>query len=66
MTNRHFYRILSLGLCVGLLCGIVVAQSSRPRRVKAQPPPKPAEEPLVAAGAEGQSDRQKQFKPATD
>ena len=48
MINRHFYRILAFGLCVTVLCGIVVAQSSRPRRVKAQPPPtKPAEEPLL-------------------
>ncbi len=48
MINRHLYRILSLGLSTAVLCGIVVAQSSRPRRVKAAPPPaKPAEEPLL-------------------
>lgn len=47
MTNRHFFRILSLGLSTALLGGIVVAQSSRPRRVKTQPPSKPAEEPLL-------------------
>ena len=47
MTSRHFYRILSFGLSTIVLCGIVTAQSSRPRRVKAQPPAKPAEEPLL-------------------
>jgi tetratricopeptide (TPR) repeat protein len=47
MTNRHLYRIFSLSLSAVLLCGIVVAQSSRPRRVKTQPPPKPAEDPLL-------------------
>lgn len=46
MINRHFYRVLSLSLSIAILCGIVVAQSSRPRRVK--PPVKqPAEEPLL-------------------
>jgi tetratricopeptide (TPR) repeat protein len=45
MINRHFYRFLSLGLSLAVLCGIVVAQSSRPRRVK--PAPKPAEDPLL-------------------
>ena len=34
MTNRYFYRVLSLGLSLAVLCGIVLAQSSRPRRVK--------------------------------
>jgi tetratricopeptide (TPR) repeat protein len=29
------------------MCAVVAAQSSRPRRVKAQPPAKPAEEPLL-------------------
>jgi tetratricopeptide (TPR) repeat protein len=45
MINRHLYRVLSLGLLVTVLGGIVVAQSSRPRRVK--PPAKPAEDPLL-------------------
>lgn len=45
--NNHFYRIFSFGLATVLLGGIVVAQSSRPRRVKAQPPSKPADEPLL-------------------
>lgn len=46
MINRHFYRILCFGLSATLLSGIVLAQSSRPRRVKPQPM-KPAEEPLL-------------------
>jgi tetratricopeptide (TPR) repeat protein len=46
MINRHLYRILSFGLSAAVLCGIVVAQSSRPRRVKPAPA-KPAEEPLL-------------------
>lgn len=46
MINRHFYRVLSLSLSLAILCGIVGAQSSRPRRVK--PPAKqPAEDPLL-------------------
>ena len=45
MTNRPFYRTLLLSLSLTVSCGIVAAQSSRPRRVK--PPPKPAEEPLL-------------------
>src|SRR5882672_5660931 len=45
MIDQYFYRLLSLGLLVTCLAGIVVAQSSRPRRVK--PPPKPAEDPLL-------------------
>ena len=45
MINRHFYRFLSLGLSLFVLGGMVVAQSSRPRRVK--PAPKPAEDPLL-------------------
>lgn len=45
MINRHFYRFLSLGLSLFVVCGMVVAQSSRPRRVKQ--PPKPAEDPLL-------------------
>jgi tetratricopeptide (TPR) repeat protein len=46
MINRHFYRVLSLSLSLVVLCGIVVAQSSRPRRVK--PPVKqPTEDPLL-------------------
>jgi tetratricopeptide (TPR) repeat protein len=47
MTIRHLYRILSFGLSTVVLCGVVAAQSSRPRRVKAQPPAKPAEDPLL-------------------
>lgn len=48
MTNRLFSRTLSFGLFITLLCGIAIAQSSRPRRVKPQPQPvKPAEEPLL-------------------
>jgi tetratricopeptide (TPR) repeat protein len=47
MTNRLFYRLLSLSLFLTVLCGMVLAQSSRPRRVKPQPPAKPAEEPLL-------------------
>jgi len=46
MINRHFYRLLTLGLFIALFSGIVAAQSSRPRRVKAAPA-KPAEEPLL-------------------
>ena len=46
MTNRPFYRVLALSLSLIALGGIVVAQSSRPRRVKPQPA-KPAEEPLL-------------------
>src|SRR5882724_12543083 len=45
MINRQFYRLLSWGLTLFVLCGMVVAQSSRPRRVK--PAPKPAEDPLL-------------------
>ncbi|HEY0431104.1 MAG TPA: tetratricopeptide repeat protein, partial [Pyrinomonadaceae bacterium] len=41
------YRTLSFGLVTALLGGMVAAQSSRPRRVKSQPPAKPAEEPLL-------------------
>jgi tetratricopeptide (TPR) repeat protein len=48
MTNRPFYRILSFGVSAAFLCGVVGAQSSRPRRVVKTPPPaKPAEEPLL-------------------
>ncbi len=47
MTNRLFYRLLSLSLSLTVLCGIVLAQSSRPRRVRPQTPAKPAEEPLL-------------------
>ncbi|HEV7797784.1 MAG TPA: tetratricopeptide repeat protein [Pyrinomonadaceae bacterium] len=47
MTNQRFYRILSLCLSTAVMCAVVAAQSSRPRRVKAQPPAKPAEEPLL-------------------
>lgn len=47
MINSHFYRILSLCLSAALFCGFAAAQSSRPRRVKPQPPAKPAEEPLL-------------------
>ena len=45
MTNRPFYRVLLFSVSLTVWCGIVVAQSSRPRRVK--PPAKPAEEPLL-------------------
>ena len=47
MTNRPFHRLLSLALSLTVLCAIVLAQSSRPRRVKPQTPAKPAEEPLL-------------------
>ena len=47
MTNRPWYRLLSLSLSLTALSGIVLAQSSRPRRVKPQPPANPAEEPLL-------------------
>jgi tetratricopeptide (TPR) repeat protein len=47
MTNRSLYYALSLGMSVTMLCGIVVGQSSRPRRVKPQTATKPAEEPLL-------------------
>jgi tetratricopeptide (TPR) repeat protein len=46
MTSRYFYRVVSIGLCLIVCAGLVVAQSSRPRRVKPQPA-KPAEEPLL-------------------
>ena len=46
MTNPPFYRVLSLSLSLTVLSGIVLAQSSRPRRVKPQPA-RPAEEPLL-------------------
>lgn len=47
MINCHFYRVLSVGLLLAVSGGIVAAQSSRPRRVKAQPPAKPVEDPLL-------------------
>lgn len=46
MINRYFHRLLSLILSLAVLSGIVLAQSSRPRRVKPAPA-KPAEEPLL-------------------
>ena len=47
MTNRPFYRALFLiGLSLTVSCGIVVAQSTRLRRVKPAPA-KPAEDPLL-------------------
>ncbi len=46
MINRYFARLLSLGLSLFVLSGIVLAQSSRPRRVKPTPA-KPAEDPLL-------------------
>ena len=47
MTNRPFYRALFLiSLSLPVSCGIVVAQSTRLRRVKPAPA-KPAEEPLL-------------------
>jgi tetratricopeptide (TPR) repeat protein len=45
MINRRFYGFLSFGLSLVVFCGMVVAQSSRPRRVK--PAAKPAEDPLL-------------------
>jgi tetratricopeptide (TPR) repeat protein len=45
MINHPFYRLCLLVLSLAVLCGIVVAQSSRPRRVK--PAAKPAEDPLL-------------------
>jgi tetratricopeptide (TPR) repeat protein len=45
MINRRFYRFLSLSLSLVIFGGMVVAQSSRPRRVK--PAAKPAEDPLL-------------------
>ena len=47
MSKRSIYRLLTLVLCLLILGGIVAGQSSRPRRVKSQPPAKPAEEPLL-------------------
>jgi len=48
MINRQFCRILFFSLVIAVSCGIVTAQSSRPRRVnKAQPPAKPVEDPLL-------------------
>ena len=46
MNKRTFYRLLVLGLSLAVWCGLVVGQSSRPRRVKPQPV-KPEEEPLL-------------------
>ncbi|HSS19761.1 MAG TPA: tetratricopeptide repeat protein [Pyrinomonadaceae bacterium] len=46
MNNRSFYRLLLLALSLAICCGIVTAQSSRPRRVKPQPV-KPEDEPLL-------------------
>ena len=45
MINKNLQRILSVSALALALSGTVVAQSSRPRRVK--PAPKPAEEPLL-------------------
>jgi tetratricopeptide (TPR) repeat protein len=47
MMNRPFCRLLLLSLFLTVLCGLVVAQSSRPRRVKPQQPAKPTEDPLL-------------------
>jgi tetratricopeptide (TPR) repeat protein len=49
MINRQFYHILSFCLFITVSCGIVAAQSSRPRRVKPQStaPAKPAEDHLL-------------------
>jgi tetratricopeptide (TPR) repeat protein len=47
MINRYFYRTLSLCLLLTVSCGIVAAQSSRPRRVKASSPAKSVDEPLL-------------------
>lgn len=46
MTYRLFHRVFLASLSLTVLCGIVFAQSSRPRRVKPAPA-KPAEEPLL-------------------
>jgi tetratricopeptide (TPR) repeat protein len=45
MINKNLQRILSVSALALALSGTVIAQSSRPRRVK--PAPKPAEEPLL-------------------
>jgi tetratricopeptide (TPR) repeat protein len=46
MIKRNIQRIFSIGIVTLVFSGAVGAQSSRPRRVK-QPPPKPADEPLL-------------------
>jgi len=46
MNNRYLCRLVSLALSLVVLSGIVLAQSSRPRRVKPKPAT-PAEEPLL-------------------
>lgn len=45
MINRSFQQAVAIGALILGLAGLTVAQSSRPRRVKA--PAKPAEEPLL-------------------
>jgi tetratricopeptide (TPR) repeat protein len=49
MIYYRIYRIVLFSLLITVTCGIVAAQSSRPRRVRAQPstPAKPAEDPLL-------------------
>jgi tetratricopeptide (TPR) repeat protein len=50
MINHHLYRVLSLCLFLTVVCGIVAAQSSRPRRVRTQSSSsatKPVDEPLL-------------------
>ena len=46
MIQRPCYRLLAFSLSIAAASGIVLGQSSRPRRVKPQPA-KPAEEPLL-------------------
>src|SRR5438034_896761 len=46
MIKRNIQRVFSIGIVTLVFSGAVGAQSSRPRRVK-QPPPKPADEPLL-------------------
>lgn len=66
MSNRYFCRALSLGLSLAVCSGIVAAQSSRPRRVKAQPT-KPAEEPLLRPEAKpGPTARNNSNQPLID
>jgi tetratricopeptide (TPR) repeat protein len=49
MIDYRISRIVLFSLFITISCGIVAAQSSRPRRVKPQPstPAKPAEDPLL-------------------
>jgi tetratricopeptide (TPR) repeat protein len=49
MINHRIYRVVLFSLFITVSCGIIAAQSSRPRRVRTQPstPAKPAEDPLL-------------------